>query len=61
MIEFDFKNMTNNEIMLEMKKLENSYEKTKIDISALIDKMKSLDEWYIKAKKELENRSKGII
>lgn len=61
MIEFDFKNMTNNEIMLEMKKLENSYEKTKIDISALIDKMKSLDELYIKAKKELENRSKGII
>jgi hypothetical protein len=61
MIEFDFKNMTNNEIMLEMKKMENSYEKTKIDISALIDKMKSLDESYIKAKKELENRSKGII
>ena len=61
MIEFDFKNMTNNEIMLEMKKMENSYEKTKIDISALIDKMKNLDESYIKAKKELENRSKGII
>lgn len=61
MIEFDFKNMTNNEIMLEMKKLENSYEKAKIDISALIEKMKSLDESYIKAKKELDNRSKGII
>lgn len=61
MIEYNFKNMTNNEIMLEMKKLENSYEKTKLDIAALIEKMKGLDESYIKAKKELENRSKGVL
>ena len=61
MIEYDFKNMTNNEIMLEMKKLENSYEKTKLDIAALIEKMKDLDESYVKAKKELENRSKGVL
>lgn len=61
MIEYDFKNMTNNEIMLEMKKLENSYEKVKIDMTALLKKMKELDECYAKARNELNNRSKGII
>lgn len=58
MIEYDFKNMTNNEIKLEMTKLEKSYEKIKIDIASLLNKMKELDESYIKAKKELINRSK---
>lgn len=61
MIEYDFKNMTNNEIKIEMNKLENSYEKIKVDISALLKKMKELDEAYMKAKNELINRSKGII
>ncbi len=61
MAEYDFKNMTNNEIMLEMKRLENSYEKAKTDISSIIEKMKKLDESYAKAKKELDNRKKGII
>ncbi len=58
MIEYDFKNMTNNEIKLEMTKLEKSYEKIKIDIASLLNKMKELDESYIKAKNELINRSK---
>ena len=61
MADYDFKNMTNNEIMLEMKRLENSYEKAKTDIALLIEKMKQLDESYAKAKKELDNRKKGII
>jgi uncharacterized coiled-coil protein SlyX len=58
MVEYDFKNMTNNEIKLEMTKLEKSYEKIKVDIASLLKKMKELDESYIKAKKELINRSK---
>jgi hypothetical protein len=58
---YDFKNMTNNEIMLEMKKLENSYEKAKTDISSLIEKMKELDELYVSAEKELKNRTKGVF
>ena len=58
MVEYDFKNMTNNEIKLEMTKLEKSYEKIKIDIASLLNKMKELDESYIKAKNELINRSK---
>ena len=58
---YDFKNMTNNEIMLEMKKLESSYEKAKTDISSLIEKMKELDELYVSAEKELKNRTKGVF
>lgn len=61
MVEFDFKNMSNNEIMLEMKKLESSYEKTKTDVASLIEKMKQLDVLYDKARNELNKRSKGII
>jgi hypothetical protein len=58
---YDFKNMSNNEIKLEMKKLENSYEKAKLDISSIIGKMKELDELYVKANNELEKRKKGEI
>ena len=61
MIEYDFKNMTNNEIKIEIKKLENSYEKTKTEIYELVNKLKELDSSYIKAKNELNKRNKGII
>jgi hypothetical protein len=61
MVEYDFKNMSNNEIKLEMSKLENSYEKAKLDISKIVEKMKELDSLYVKAKNELEKRSKGEI
>lgn len=61
MIEYNFKNMTNNELKLEMIKLEKAYEKTKTDIASLISKMKELDECYLKVKGELTNRSKGVF
>jgi hypothetical protein len=61
MVEYDFKNMSNNEIKLEMSKLENSYEKAKLDISKIVEKMKELDSLYVKATNELEKRSKGEI
>jgi len=57
----DFKNMSNNEIGIEMKNLENEYEATKVKISELISKMKELDELYLKGKEELSNRKKGIF
>lgn len=59
--EYNFKNMSNNEIKLQMKSFENDYEATKAKMLELIEKMKKLDELFIKAKSELANRSKGIF
>ena len=57
----DFKNMSNGDIKLEMKNLENEYEGIKNKIFKLVEKMKELDNLYIEGKKELINRSKGIF
>jgi len=57
----DYKVMSNNEINIEMKNLENEYESTKIQVLKLVDKLKELDLLYVEAKKELNNRSKGIF
>lgn len=57
----DFKNMTNNEISIEMKNLENEYESAKNKILKLIERMKELDALYFDGKKELTNRRKGIF
>ena len=57
----DFKNMSNGEIKIEMKNLENEYESTKFKILKMVEKMKELDAEYIDAKKELTNRSKGVF
>ena len=57
----DFKNMSNGDIKIEMKNLENEYEGIKNNILKLIEKMKELDALYIEGKKELINRSKGIF
>jgi hypothetical protein len=57
----DFKNMSNGDIKLEMKNLENKYEGIKNQILKLVNEMKELDAEYIEGKKELINRSKGIF
>jgi len=57
----DFKSMSNNDIKIEMKNLENKYESVKSQILKLVNKMKELDALYIEGKKELINRSKGIF
>ena len=57
MVDFDFNNMTNNEISLEMKKLEKSFEKIKLEIAEKLTKLSELDKLYVKAKKELNKRS----
>lgn len=61
MEKIDFKNMSNNDIKLEIKNLENKYEGIKMDIFKLVEEMKELDKLYIEGKKELINRSKGIF
>ena len=61
MDKIDYKNMSNNDIKLEMKNLENEYEGIKNKIFKLVEKMKELDYLYNEGKKELINRSKGIV
>lgn len=55
----DYKNMSNGEIINEMRTLENSYESAKMKAISLIDEMKRLDGEYIRAQKEIINRSNG--
>lgn len=57
----EYGNMSNNEIKLEMRNLENSYEALKIKALKIINEMHDLDSEYIAAKNELINRSKGIL
>ena len=57
----DFKNMSNNDINIKMKSLENEYETVKKQVLKLIDKMKNLDVLYNEGKKELTKRNKGIF
>ena len=57
----EYGNMSNNEIKLEMRNLENSYEALKIKALKIINEMHDLDSKYIAAKNELINRSKGIL
>lgn len=61
MVDFDFNNMTNNEISLEMKKLEKSFEKIKLEIAERLTKLGELDKLYIKAKNELNKRNKKVL
>ena len=61
MVEYDFEKMSNNEIRLEMKKLENSYEKAKLEITDRIKKMEELDMLYSKAKNELNKRNQTML
>lgn len=57
----DFKNMSNNDIKIELKNLENKYEKIKSQVLKLVNEMKELDSEYMEGNKELINRSKGIF
>ena len=61
MAEYKFENMSNNEIRLEMKKLENSYEKLKMEIVGKINELENLDKTYIKAKEELSKRNQSML
>ena len=57
----DFKNMSNNELGIELKNLENEYEAIKAQVIKLINRMKELDKLFIEGNNELANRKKGIF
>lgn len=61
MVMKDFKNMSNGEINIELKNLENEYENIKNKVLKLIERMQELDKDFIEGKKELSKRSKGIF
>ena len=61
MVEFDFGKMTNNEISLEMKKLEKSFEKIKLEVVEKLKELEVLYKLYIKAKNELNKRNQTVL
>jgi hypothetical protein len=61
MVEYDFDKMSNNEISLEMKKLEKTFEKTKLEIVDKLRELAELDKLYIKAKTEFNKRNKKAL
>jgi hypothetical protein len=61
MVEFDFDKMSNNEIKLEMKKLEKSFEKIKLEIVDKLKELSELDKLFIKAKSELNKRNQTML
>lgn len=61
MVEYDFEKMSNNEINIEMKKLEKSFEKIKLNIVDKLRELAELDKLYVKAKTELNKRNKNAL
>ncbi len=54
----EYKNLTNSELNIELKKLENQYENVKIKVMKMLNEMKALNNSYLEAKNELNNRRK---
>lgn len=54
----EWNNMSNSDIRIKMKTMEEEYENVKNKINVLINKLDALDIEYDKAKRELENRIK---
>lgn len=52
----DFKNMSNNEIVLSMKNMEQEHESIKSKILKLVDEMEEVEKKYAKAGKILNER-----
>lgn len=52
----NYEKLSNAEIRIEIKNLENEYEATKLKIASLLKKMGELDDEYNKAKNELNKR-----
>ena len=52
----DYSKLTNAELNIEMKKLENQYENIKLKTIKMIEEMKSLNDSYIEAKNEINKR-----
>ena len=61
MAERDFSTMSNEDIKITLKNLENEFESKKLKIKTLMEDMEKLDSDYIKGKNELSKRFKGIV
>lgn len=55
-----YDNMSNSELKLKMKKLEDEYESIKIKINSLVDRMSELDIEYNNVNKIYQKRTKGF-
>lgn len=56
----EYQNYTNAELKLKLKTLEDEYEATKHKVLELIQNMQKMDIEFAEAKRELENRNKGL-
>ena len=52
----EYKELTNAELNIELKKLENQYESIKVNVMRMINEMKTLNDNYLEVKNELKNR-----
>lgn len=52
----EYKELTNAELNIELKKLENQYESIKVKVMRMMNEMKSLNDNYLEVKNELKNR-----
>ena len=52
----EYKELTNAELNIELKKLENQYESIKVKVMRMMNEMKSLNDNYLEVKIELKNR-----
>lgn len=59
MVDYDM--LSNAEIRIKLIELENKYEAVKVLVNENINKMEQLDSEYLKAKKVLQKRTKGVL
>lgn len=52
----EYKELTNAELNIELKKLENQYESIKVKVMRMMNEMKTLNDNYLEVKNELKNR-----
>lgn len=57
----DYKEMSNAEIRIKMKEMEDEYETIRLNVKKNVERMDKLDEMYNEAKAILEKRTKGKI
>lgn len=56
----EWKNMSNSEIEVKLKELEFEYEKCRIDINKLYDKLEDINSNYLKGKQVIDKRLNPI-
>ena len=57
----NYKEMSNAEIRIKMKEMEDEYETIRLNVKKNVERMDKLDEMYNEAKAILEKRTKGKI